>query len=527
MSDARLPDRPNLDNLKKQAKTLLREAHAHDPAALRRFAVLPAFAGKSDAELATTDLALHDAQSVIARELGFDSWNALREEVEARTLTPEAAANEFVLAATGGTRDRAERLLALYPDLPARSFHAALVVGAIDRVNAALERDLSAATRADGPREWEPLLYSCHTCVATTPERQAGLVAIAKRLCALGANPNAEYHWNWHPELPRTALWGAVCVVSHLPLAEALLDAGANPTDGVTTHIASSGGNTAALDLLARYGMNPNGIPGGVPPLVYMMGFATNPAGPLWLLDHGADPNLAWGEEDEAPTHVAAKRWDVAMMDALVRHGGDITRRRRDGRTPRTVAELAGNGAVAKWLADHGAADDLTPIERFVAACTRGDRASADAMLAAHPNLRHELTHDHHLLLETHAEAGHASVLETMCACGFDANVKDKDNVTPLHRASMSGYPEVARVLIAHGADLTAVDGMFAASPLVWAVEGRTHPRKDSDHVGVARVLIAAGSPLTWTPPPGAPSPERAQEGLAALIRDAGVGAPR
>ena len=56
----------------------------------------------------------------------------------------------------------------------------------------------------------------------------------SRDLVALGANPNAEYHWNWHPELPRTALWGALITMGHMPLAEALLEAGANPTDGVS-----------------------------------------------------------------------------------------------------------------------------------------------------------------------------------------------------------------------------------------------------------------------------------------------------
>ena len=121
------------------------------------------------------------------------------------------------------------------------------------------------------------------------------LVTIARRLCALGANPNAEYHWNWHPELPRTALWGAICAVRDLQLANVLLEAGANPTDGVSVHIAGGGGHLDALDLLYRYGVDVNGIPGGVPPLVYMMTWAENSAGPDWLLEHGADPNLAWG----------------------------------------------------------------------------------------------------------------------------------------------------------------------------------------------------------------------------------------
>jgi hypothetical protein len=142
-------------------------------------------------------------------------------------------------------------------------------------------------------------------------------------LCALGATPNAEYHWNWHPELPRTALWAAVCAVRHLPLAEVLLEAGANPTDGVTVHIAGGGGNIAVLELLHRFGLKVNGIPGGVPPLVHITLWATAPTGPRWLLEHGADPNLPWGPDGEAPLHVAARRWDVPMVELLVKHGAD------------------------------------------------------------------------------------------------------------------------------------------------------------------------------------------------------------
>jgi len=85
----------------------------------------------------------------------------------------------------------------------------------------------------------------------------------------------------------------------------------------------------------------------------------------------------------------------------------------------------------------------------------------------------------------------------------------------------MGGHPEAARVLIAGGASLDAVDGMFAASPLVWAVEGRRHARPGADHVGVARVLIAAGVPLDWQPPEGAPDQESTLEALADLKRAA------
>ena len=125
-------------------------------------------------------------------------------------------------------------------------------------------------------------------------------------------------------------------------------------------------------------------------------------------------------------------------------------------------------------------------------------------------------------MLHRPAESGNAAVLETMLACGFDTEAKDKDNVTPLHRAAMGGHVDAVRVLLNHGADVNALDGMFSATPLVWAVEGRSTARhRGADHVGVARLLIAGGSPLEWTPPEGAPNIERTQEGLASLRRDA------
>jgi ankyrin repeat protein len=525
MPSRELPAQPNLEQLKKQAKSLLATAKARDADALRRFAVLPSLSGQSPDQIAVDDLALHDAQSVIAREHGFVSWNALREEVEARTLSFETAIDEFLRCATGGATGRAERLLALHPRIASATLQTALVLGDATAVEKQLNDYPEIALKPGGPQNWQPLLYVCHTSLhKNDPARLEGLVAIARRLCELGANPNAEYHWNWHPELPRTALWGAVCAIRHLPLAEVLLEAGANPTDGVTAHIAGGGGNLDALELLHRFGLNPDGIPGGVPPLVHMMLWADNPCGPYWLLDHRADPNLAWGNDGEAPLHVAARRWNVAMVEHLVEHGADVSRRRSDGATPHKVAELHGNPEIAAWLLAHGAVDELSPLERFIAACARADRRAAEAVVAAHPDVQSALLPEHHVMLHRPAESGNAAVLETMLSCGFDTGARDKDNVTPLHRASMGGHVEAVRVLLKHGADVNALDGMFSASPLVWAVEGRRNSKHaGADHVGVARLLIAGGVTLEWIPPPGAPDIESTLDGLAQLRRDAGV----
>ncbi|HUP04511.1 MAG TPA: ankyrin repeat domain-containing protein [Bryobacteraceae bacterium] len=543
MTSHPLPERANLERLKKEAKSLLHAAQARQPDALRRFQALPSRSSLSLDQVAAAALALNEAQSVIAREYGFKSWKELRDHVLDRSLSFTAAVDEFLRCATGNAAARALRLLDRFPAIAHASIFTELVLGDAEAVEARLRKRAAAATEPGGVQNWEPLLYVCHTYLACgeTSLSQSGaartglplpapnLAACARALLARGADPNAEYHWDWHRELPRTALWAALCAVRSLPLAQTLLEAGANPTDGVSLHITAGGADLPSLELLHRFGVNVNGIPGGVPPLRYILGWAANTpertAGIHWLLEHGADPNLAWSEAGDAPLHVAAERWDVAMVEALVRHGADIHRRRADGRTAHTVAALYGKGEIAAWLAEHGAADELSPLERFVAACASGDGPRASEMLRLRPNLRNELGGEQHLLMHAPAERGDAPALETMIACGFDANAKDRDGITPLHRAAMAGRPAAVLALIAGGADVNALDGMFSASPLVWATEGWKHdPHLDGvDHLAVARHLAAAGTSLDWVPPEKAPDPEGTLENLLELCRAAGL----
>ncbi|HEY3884749.1 MAG TPA: ankyrin repeat domain-containing protein, partial [Vicinamibacterales bacterium] len=341
MTAAQLPDRPNLDHLKRQAKDLLRSARAGGAAAFGRFRLLPAFAKVADADLARRPLALRDAQSVVAREHGFDSWNALRERVEELSLEFGAALDHFIAAATDGRRDRAERLLALHPNIARANFHTALILGDAAAVEARLADRPALATARGGPRDWQPLHYVCYTAVgARTPERVTGLVAIARRLIALGADPNVRFPW-LHHEVHRPVLWGAVAVVGSLSLASALLDAGADASDGVTLPLAASGGNVAALDLLLEHGADVNHpwATDGSAPLYAILHWSGASDGVRWLLDHGADPDPVFAANGETPLHAAAAACDVPLVEELVRRGADARRPRADGRTPYAVAE--------------------------------------------------------------------------------------------------------------------------------------------------------------------------------------------
>ena len=501
MAARQLPERPNLDQLKRQAKDLLRATQAHDANALARFRILPAFARHSDAVLERASLGLHDAQSVIAREYGLDSWNDLRARVEELTLEFGAAAAAFIEAATDGRADRAERLLARYPGIARADFHAALVAGDAETVEKRLADDPRRAIERGGPRGWEPLHYVCYTSIgARTETREAGLIAIARRLFALGASPNLRFPWRHH-EVERPVLWGAVFVVRSLPLAAVLLDAGANPSDGVTLPLAAGASHVAALDLLLTYGADVNQpwATDSSAPLYAILHWSKTAEGARWLLAHGADPDPVFAANGETPLHVVAASWDGALAEELVNRGADVNRRRADGRTAYAVAELNGNRDVAAWLLAHRAQSELSDVDQLVAACARGDRSVADAMLVERPGLRNEIAPEHYAAFYRAAERNDLAALEAMLACGFDPDRADESiGKTTLHVAAMEGWPEAVRLLLAHGASVAVRDREFSATPLIWAAEGSRGSRAGRDHAAVGRLLLDAGSPVEW-----------------------------
>ena len=473
MAAKQLPPRPNLDQLKHQAKELQRSAQ----------------------------IALHEAQTRIAREYGFASWNKLRDHVEALTLEFDAAVDAFVEAATDERSDRAERIVTLHPGIVNANLHTALVLGDAKAVGTRLERDPSLARKAGGPRGWEPIHYVCYTVMAhDAPARAEGLAVIARRLIALGVDPNTRFPW-LHHNVRRPVLWGASRVVRSLPLVEALLEGGADPNDGVTLPLAASAGDIPVLEALRARGANVDQAwaTDGATSLYAILNWSRTPEGVRWLLEHGADPNAMFAENGETPLHVVARAWDVPLAEAMVAHGADIERKRADGRTPYAVAELNGNRAVADWLREHGASTELSEIDRLVAACSLGRREAAEALLAKNPGLRNAITDDHYIAFHQAAERNDVRALEAMLACGFDPNRPDAGiGKTVLHSAAMEGWPDAVRVLLAHGASVHVRDREFKGQPLIWAAEGSRQGREGRDFAAVGRLLLDAGSPVAW-----------------------------
>ena len=79
---------PNLENLRKQAKLYVRwHRDRYYPVAAQIRAVLPRFKNLTDRQLLEREFRLGDAQELVARQSGFESWQALKAGVQGMRTT--------------------------------------------------------------------------------------------------------------------------------------------------------------------------------------------------------------------------------------------------------------------------------------------------------------------------------------------------------------------------------------------------------------------------------------------------------
>ncbi len=274
MSTVCLPNDPDLDQLRRQAKELRDAVRAGQPAAL-------ALVARHDpAGVPAADFPLHRAQLVVARGYGFASWPRLKHYCElVRRLgrTPDTvteaadAGTEFLRLAclTYGAdsperRERARHLLAANPAIVRDSIHVAAATADVAAVTGLLAADPALADAEGGPFRWTPLFYLAYA--RYDPDvTEAATVDTARALLAAGADPNAGYLWHGQPT-PFTVLTGLFGEGEAGPagqprhphavaLAEVLLAAGADPNDGQVLYNRMFSTDDSHLELLLRYGL--------------------------------------------------------------------------------------------------------------------------------------------------------------------------------------------------------------------------------------------------------------------------------
>jgi ankyrin repeat protein len=484
-----LPARPDLDHLKHEAKALRDAFVAGDVDAVTRVrAVLGARAA----------LKLTEAQRVIAREYGFATWAKLRAHVQA-ARGPDDAVTAFLAAVHEGDVGRARTVLSAAPELPSTSLHVAAVLGLEAEARRLIARDPSQVHARVGAGAGDPLLWLCYSPFhGESRERDDGLAATARVLLEAGADPNTRDGGRYG--VP--ALYAVTGVHDAPRIARILLEAGANPTDGESVYHAAEKFHEASLALLLEYGVELNAIGDwGNTPLYFLLRYwdvATMPRvrqGVGWLLDHGADPNVRCGREQETSLHVAVRRrQDASIVRLLLERGADVHARRGDGRTAWVLARRAGADELATLLEEFGAERATeSAADALLAACGRGDVEAARAL--ATPALVASLESADTRILVDAAASGRFDTVLACVAAGFPLGDKDEMGATALHHAAMHGHVGAVRALLAAGADFRIRDREHSGTPLGWACFGADHVQSaGADYEGTVRALLAAGA---------------------------------
>lgn len=476
MATAALPEDPDLDQLRNQARELQRAVRRGEPAALTRVS------RRHPGPPAADRFPLTAAQLVLAREHGFVSWGRMRRYVQivtARAWTPgqpppddESLADRFLRLAclTHGDDEPADRaaaaqLLAEHPELPGHNLFAAAACADAAQVRRHLVSQPAGAGVTGGPHGWSPLLYQAYARHDPGIGLQATLET-ARLLLDAGADPNDGRFWRALPT-PFTLLTGVLGYGEHrqpwhphaIAFARLLLERGADPNDGQTLYNRMFGSNDDHLVLLFEYGL-------------------------------GSDTRGPWhrllGESLESPTEMLRSllAWAIihdqrSRVALLAEHGVDIVSPFTEPRSPRSgtpveVALVNGHRELANQLLALGARPPrLSAADAFVGAVLAGDsetvRRTPAQVIAA---VRRKRTG----LVTWAAAQGAPGAVELLATAGFNVNALGRSDIpsnepwhTALHVAAENGDLTLARTLLELGADPNIPDKHYKSTPLGWA----------------------------------------------------------
>lgn len=318
----------------------------------------------------------------------------------------------------------------------------------------------------------------------------------------------------------RTALHHAVGG-RHEDAVRLLLERGADPDvrdegdDATPLHFAAEQNNLPVIRLLVEAGADAVGD--GTWHELDVLGWAAVFNGEHrdvidYLLAHGArwtiGSAVAMGEDGEV-------RRLVQEDPSRLQHRFDVTNLRR---TPLHLALVRKRMSTAELLLDLGAdpsVPDAAGITPLAQAAFLGQAAIAERMMVAGARLdlptavALERTEDVRRLLQDEpgalgaggryatlivraAELSSGRMVEALLRFGADVNVRDRTDTavdgttgyTPLHAAAFRGNTDAVDVLMAHGADVTARENRYGATPAGWAAYAKHLATQDRILVG-------------------------------------------
>jgi ankyrin repeat protein len=497
-----LPALPNLDQLKRQAKDLVKRFKERDAEAARRVgAHLPRAAGLAKESLFAAGLTLSEAQLILARESGFPSWPRLKRHIETTAPDLEAATEAFKRAVQSGQSAKVRSLLRVQPalraqiDAPLFSFDSPAI--------------LAAASRKD--RQMVDLLLEHGADINARSQWWAG---------AFGVLPHRDPEFGRYlVERGATVDVWAAAGMNRLDRLRELLRAdpalaNARGGDGQgPLHFAAS---VEAAQMLLDQGaeIDLRDIDHGGTPAQYMA--ADRPEICRYLLSHGAELDI----------FMAVQLGDAALVRRALAEDSNSLRARigegrltsgdsegghiylytlRNCRSPLLLAAELGHRDIYDLLLER-----CTPAERLLAACFAVDRPAADRLLAEHPGLVKSMGPGE---LRTIADAAWAHRTETvrlMLDLGFDIDARGDHESTALNRAAVRGFDDLIGLLLARGASMEAKNE-FGGKPFgacIWGAENFRDP--NGDYGRSVELLLAAAVPVGEVPLASANKPVNA-----------------
>ncbi|HXM44264.1 MAG TPA: ankyrin repeat domain-containing protein [Bryobacteraceae bacterium] len=429
----RLPPHPNLEQLRKQAKDLLEQYRAGDAAAVvevRQFARHPDPAA----------FALHDAQRVLARAYGHESWAKLKAFVDGASVARLAE------AVNAGDVTQARTLLHARPELARMDMagdneHQALHYAVLRR-DAVMVRLLMAAG-ADARKGIFPHRDATTAFALARDRGYADIVA---------AIEEEEQHRREAASCPNLTV---------------------SPVQEQINRAIRDGANAEAIRLLE--------------------------AGESL----GVSLVMACDRDGATPLHAAAQAWNLEMVAWLLSKRANPRKRDLKGWTPLDRAALAadprndtaqGFPVVARRLLAHGA--DVT----IHAAVALADTVRIRELVLADPGVLRESRWQTGGLLTLAVKHGHIHIVRLLLDLGADVDERtmlhELEEPTlswgsPLWFASLAGRRDIAELLLDRGADPNA--NVYASGwPIDHAYRHRDEPMK--------RLLLARGAkPQPWT----------------------------
>lgn len=411
-----------------------------------------------------------------------------------------------------GTLEEADAILAAHPAVAAASIHTAAVLGDEDAVRRFLARDPAQATAKGGPRGWDALTHLCFSrYLRLDAARSDGFVRAARALLDAGADPNTGWYAMDHQPQPEwePVLYGAAGVAHHAEVTRLLLERGADPNGEEVPYHAPEGRDNAVVRVLLESGTLTGESLGMM--LVRKVDWH-DAEGVRLLLAAGADPNAATRWCFNALHHAIRRDNGIEIVRLMLAHGADPTVvSQADGASTVALAARRGRGDVLELLDRRGVPLALEGADRLIAACARGDAASARAIAEAEPHLVTEVVAEGGRLLAWFAGTGNTEGVRLLLDLGVpvDAVFEEGDGYfdvaprsTALHVAAWRAHPALVELLIERGATVDQPDGA-SRTPLMLAVRACVDSywteRRSPESV---RALLAAGASADGVPYP-------------------------